>query len=168
MTSIVRVTRHRWGSDLFDQLTERSLFRQEFEVLSAGVLELHFHCETRHRDIVNGVVGVGARARLRKAASQSGLASANLVEIEGAVGGRNILNIVDHYATPSFHTALAVTPGWHRLEIHMASYSSIPHATGECASINNQVNPAGAFQCYNTFMTIERPGAQFYDLTPLS
>lgn len=164
----VRVTRHRWASDLFDQLSERGAFRQEFEISAPGVVELHFACETRHRGIVNGVIGVGARCRYRKATTQAALATADLLDIEGAVGGGNILSATHHYASPSFHTAFAVTPGWYRFEIHMASYSSISHISGECAAINNQVNPAGAYQCYNTFMSIERPGAVFVDLTPLS
>lgn len=162
----IRTTRHKWGSDLFDTMSERAAFRQEFEVTEAGAIELHFKCETKHRNLVNGVVGVGARVRYRTAATQAGLASAPLLDIEGAVAGENITDIVHHYASPAFATALAVTPGWYRFEVHMASYSSISHTSGQCASINNQTSPAGNFQCYNTFMTVEHPGAELFDLTP--
>lgn len=162
----IRTTRHKWGSDLFDALSERAAFRQEFEVTADGALELHFKCETKHRNLVNGVVGVGARVRYRTAATQAALASAPLLDIEGAVAGGNIADIVHHYASPAFATALAVTPGWYRFEVHMASYSSISHTSGQCASINNQVSPAGSFQCYNTFMSVEHPGAELIDLTP--
>jgi hypothetical protein len=165
----IRTTRHKWASDLFDTMSERPAFRQEFEITTDGAVSLHFHCETKHRNIVGGgqgVVGFGARVRYRKAATQAALAASPLLDIEGAVNGGNILNIVHHYGTPVFGTALAVTPAWYRFEVHMASYSSISHTSGECASINNQASPAGAFQCYNTFMTIEHPGAEFIDLTP--
>lgn len=162
----IRMTRHKWGSDLFDAMSERQSFRQEFEVTQAGAVELHFHCETRHRNLVNGVVGVGARGRYRNAPTQAGLSAAPVQDIEGAVGGCNIISSVHHYGSPAFATAIAVTPGWYRFEVHMASYSSIPHTSGECASINNQTSPAGNFQCYNTFMTIEHPGAEVIDLTP--
>lgn len=161
----IRTTRHAWGSDLFDTLTERQAFRQEFEVTATGALILMFHCEVRHRGLVNGVVGAGARARYRTAPTQAALSAAPLLDIEGAVGGCNIMDVVHHYGTTSFHAVMPVTPGWYRVEMHMASYSTISHITGQCASINNQVSPAGAFQSYNSLITIECPGAELRDMT---
>jgi hypothetical protein len=150
---------HTYESHLFDALNERSEFRAVFEVTQPGVIRLDFHCEVKHRDLVNGVVVFGSRGRYRTALTEAGLGNAPLTEIKGAVGGGNILNITDHYGRASFIAALASVPGWYRFEVWMYSNSSISHANGHCCAISNQQNPASQFGSYNNFMITEFPGA---------
>ena len=154
----VRTTHSRWESDLLDNFTEISAFRQVFKVDYPGVLEIDFKCETKHRNLVNGVVVASARVKYRWAETEAGLSIAPLIDIEGAVGGGNILDITDHYHTISFPAAIPLVSGWYRIEVHMSSGSTIPHANGECARISNQANPAGPFGCYNILRTKETQG----------
>jgi len=156
----VRQTHHLWESDLFDAYSERSAFRQEFEVTQEGALLVDFKCEVKHRGLVNGVIMASARVKYRTASTQAGLSSAPLNDIAGCVGGGNILNIEHHYDSPSFSGTVPIAPGWYRLEVWMSSNTTIPHTNGTCARISNQSNPAAdAWAAYNVLRSVELPGA---------
>lgn len=151
---------HTYESHLLDAFNERTEFRTVCEITQGGVFKLAFKCEVKHRGLVNGVVVFGARAKYRTAATEAGLATAQLRDIKGANSGSNILSIVDHYGNAVFPDApIAAAPGWYRFEIWMYSGSSIPHSDGQCCQISNQQNPASEFGCYNQFTVTFLPGA---------
>lgn len=119
-----------------------------------GVALIDFHCDVEHRNLVNGVVGVGARLWYRYSQTRQGLAAAHPVAIPGAVTGTNILNVTHHYGQLPFSAALPLESGWYQFEVRIGSHSSLAMGADGLARIHSQ---SGA--PYNTLRVVVIEGA---------
>lgn len=142
-----QTTRHYSSTDLFAAFNEITGFRQTWHVRRPGVMTWNFKAEVLHRNLVTGVIAYAARGYYRYGATPAAAAAASLVSPDGAVGGGNIYDIVDHYGNAIFNNSFAVVPGYYQCTVWMTSDTTTPHTDGECARISNGsiTNPYNAF-----------------------
>jgi hypothetical protein len=156
-----RITIHTSSNDIPTHLfyNERTIggFTTVVQAERRGVALVDFHCDVEHRNLVNGVVGVGARLWYRFAKTKAGLANASLVAVPGAVTGTNILNVTHHYGQLPFSAAVPVEAGWYQFEVRIGSHSSLALGTDGLARINPGSSNGG--DAYNSIRIVLIEGA---------
>ena len=161
---IVKRTTNDADTDLFNAITELTAFRQEMLAAESGVVFLTLSLDIEHRGLVVGgtdqyPVGFAARAYVRTAASQAGLAAASSNQVPYAYAGGNIADLDDHYGQAIFsRVPYAVTAGvWYRFSVFATAHSSVGGgALDGLAEVN--WSPGAD---YNYFLTEYDPGATF-------
>jgi hypothetical protein len=154
---VIRTSKNDIPTHLF--FNERTIpgFTTAVRVRRAGVALIDFHCDVEHRNIVSGVIGVGARLWYRHAGREEDLQNARQTAIPGAVSGTNILDATHHYGQIIFHAAVKVEPGWYLFEVRMGSHSSLAPGRDGLA----RINPGSGGDAYNTLRVVVIEGAQF-------
>ncbi len=156
-----RITIHTASNDIPTHLfyNERTIggFTTIVQAERRGVALVDFHCDVEHRNLVDGVVGVGARLWYRYSKTKAGLANASLVAVPGAVTGTNILNVTHHYGQLPFSTAVPVEAGWYQFEVRIGSHSSLALGKDGLARINP--GSTGGGDAYNTMRVVLIEGA---------
>lgn len=131
-------------------------FTIQAEVAEPGVALIDFHCDVEHRNLVKGVIGVGARIWYRHAARREDLAQARMRPVPGAVTGTNITNIEHHYGQLPISAVLPLETGWYQFEVRIGSHSSLaPRADGLA-----QINPGSKGDAYNKLRVVVVEGAE--------
>jgi hypothetical protein len=137
-------TNHIPETDLFAALLELTGFRQTWHVRRPGIALMEFKAETKHRNLVAGVVTAVGFVYHRFGATPAACAAASLVREKGAETGLNIYDITDHYGNLDCKFTIPVAVGYHQFAVWLSADTTTPHTDGECVEMSNDGSPTTA------------------------